>query len=259
MVRASLRVPLRLTLVTTVAALLLLACGAGPTPRRGMILVLADSSAGHGPGYAALAEDALMLRGGLRAEGVELPTPTPVELRVELYTGRRDEGYLDEPNEHLPHLPWAVGRAGRRLIGVTSEAGLAEGHGFEAAFDDELERLPVAEVPAHAEAALAELDAWAAERGHPRGPIFLVVDLAGGSAEELDQLLTGLAPELPDSDVLIYFTGANSPDRLLISGPGLPKGVRDRAVDPRDLYPTVVELAQVPPPTILQGVDLLLE
>lgn len=59
--------------------------------------------------------------------------------------------------------------------------------------------------------------------------------------------------------IFIYFTGADSPDRLLISGPGLPTGARDRAVDPRDLYPTVVELAQVPPPTVLQGVDLLVE
>ena len=64
-------------------------------------------------------------------------------------------------------------------------------------------------------------------------------------------------PELDAAHLFVYFTDPTSPDRMLLAGPGLPKGERNAAVDPRDLFPTVAILARVPVPGTVQGVDLL--
>lgn len=248
----------RALLVALLLALGLAACGSGSTTRQDLVLVLADTAEGAGPVYTELAAGGLVLHGGLRRD--ETPLPTPLELRIELFTSRRDPGFLDTVHPSLPALPSAVARSGRRALGFSTPTGLVEGADFERAFDQpglrgvrNLERLPATAIPAAARAAFDELVGDAASRA----PALLLVDLAGGVPEDLDALLDAFAPELRTAHLFVYFTDPLSPDRLLLHGPGLPVGDRNDPVDPRDLFPTAAYRARTPVPGPVQGIDLL--
>ena len=130
--------PRLLPLLLALIALPTWSCGPGATPRRDLVLVLAESSpestsAGDASEtYAALRPESLVLGGGLRRD--ETALPTPLELRIELFTSIRHDGYLESVNELLPHLPSALGRSGRATFGYTTPAGLVTERGFDLPF-----------------------------------------------------------------------------------------------------------------------------
>jgi hypothetical protein len=246
------------------AGLALASCGGDHSPRRDLVLILAERAPApaSSPAFDRLTAGGLTFEGPLRAPGTELPEPAGLGLRIELFTGRFDSDHQDAVWSDLPALEEAARLSGRRALGFALPGGITQEAGFDE-FQSRGTGLEACASPAkltvRLRTAVDKLSAKYAAADLRRASLFVVIDLAQTAPENLEPVLAALDQlDLTDSaDLALFFVAPDATPRLLLHGASLPKGRRQAPVDPRDLYPTLARLGRIPAPGILQGQSLV--